>query len=223
MEKKMHNPVKLLGCVGVIISMLTLTACTTKLESPTPTPTLEASATPASSDTPAPTEAPAPTNIPDLASTISPTSTEPALPALTLPAVTAAAGATQPVNPPGSAAPEKAQFVTQNFADGYRFRPGTPVTIIWTVKNIGTVAWTSSYSLRYFSGEKSDKTSYPFPKTVAPGAEVELSINLVVPSVLGSYTTWWKLVNGQSQNFSDVDFHFEAANNPGAPLASPTP
>ena len=213
----MHKPVKFLGCVGVIISLLTLSACSTKLVSPTPTPTLEASETPAPSDTPEPTEAPAPTDIPDLAATLPPTSTAPSLPAITLPAVTTAA------NPPASTAPEKAQFVTQNFPDGYRFLPGTPVTIIWTVKNIGTVAWTSSYTLSYFAGEKSEKSSYPFPKTVAPGAEVQLSVNIVVPSVLGLYTTWWKLVNGQGQNFSDVDFHFYAANQVGAPLATPTP
>ena len=179
----MHNPVKLFGCLGVIISLLTLSACTTKLVSTTPTPTIEVSATPAPSDTPQSTEIPVATNVPGLSATLALTGTAPSLPALTLQPVTTAAIATLPAaQPPASTAPEKAQFVTQNFPDGYRFKPGTPVTIIWTVKNVGTVAWTTSYTLRYFAGEKSDKTSYAFPKTVAPGGEVDLSVNIDVPS-----------------------------------------
>lgn len=217
----MRNPIRLFGCLGAILALLNLSACSPKQVSPTPT--VEMTATLAPSDTPEPTELPAPSDTPELAATLVLTGTAGSPPALTPQALTPAAltppaGATQPAS-----VPDKAQFVTQNFRDGYRFKPGTAITIIWTVKNVGTTGWSTSYTLRYFAGEKSDKTSYAFPKTVQPGGEVDLSVNIVVPSVLGTYTTWWKLANGLGQNFSDVDFTFQSSNTAGPPLATHTP
>jgi hypothetical protein len=212
-RRNMKYPIKLSGSLAIIIVLITLTACSPAPVSPTPTSTIEPSATPAPSDTPEPTFPPEPTT--------APVST--AAPALTSPALTPAAVATQPVLNPAPAVPDKAQYVTQNFPDGYRFKPGTPVTIIWTVKNIGTVGWSTTYTLKYFAGEKGSKNSIPFPKTVPPGGEVQLSVTFTVPKDLGSYTTWWKLVNAQGQNFSDVDFKFESSNTAGPPRLTPTP
>lgn len=220
----MRNPIRLFGCLGAILALLTLSACSSKQVSPTPTPTVEMTSTLAPSDTPVPTELPAPSDTPALAATLVLTGTAGSPPALTPQALTPPpAGATQPATNPGASAPDKAQFVTQNFRDGYRFKPGTAVTIIWTVKNIGTTGWSTSYSLRYFAGVKSEKSSYAFPKTVQPGGQVDLSVNLVVPSALGTYTTWWKLTNGLGQNFSDVDFTFQSSNTAGPPVTTPTP
>jgi hypothetical protein len=213
----MKYPIKLSGSLAIIIALVTLTACSPSPVSPTPTSTIEPSATPAPSDTPEPIFPPELTTAPEL--------TAPALtsPPLTTAVLTPAAVATQPVLNPAPAVPDKAQYVTQNFADGYRFKPGTPVTIIWTVKNIGTVGWSTTYTLKYFAGVKGSKTSIPFPKTVPPAGEVQLSVTFTVPTVLGSYTTWWKLVNAQGQNFSDVDFKFESSNTAGPPRATATP
>jgi len=133
------------------------------------------------------------------------------------------AGATQPAFTPASSVADKAVFIGQNFPDGTRFKPGTPVTIIWTVKNAGTIAWTTSYTLRYFAGTKGEKTSLAFPKVVPPGSSVEFMVSFVVPTALGEYSTWWKLTNGLSQNFSDVDFRFESSDTAGPPNATPTP
>ncbi len=220
----MRNPIRLFGCLGISLVLLALSACSPKQVSPTPPPTVEMTATLAPSDTPAPTEPPVPSDTPALAATLVLTGTAGSPLALTPPALTPPpAGATLPPTNPGGSVPDKAQYITQNFKDGYRFKPGTAVTIIWTVKNAGTTGWSSSYTLRYFAGVKSEKTSYAFPKTVQPGGEVDLSVNLVVPSTLGTYTTWWKLTNGLGQNFSDVDFTFQSSNTAGPPVASPTP
>lgn len=218
----MRNPVKLLSCLGVIVTLLTLSACSTPA-TPTPTQTSEPSATPAPSDTPAPTEPPMATDTPGPTAAPVLTGTLATLPPVTMPAITQGAGITSTAPAPASSVPDKALFVTQNFPDGTRFRPGTTVTIIWTVKNNGSTGWSTSYTLRYFAGEKSTKDIYPFPKTVSPGGEVDLSVTLAVPTVLGTYTTWWKLANGLGQNFSDVDFKFISATTAGAPLPTPTP
>ncbi len=222
----MHKLSRLFACLGIILTMVSFSACSPNAVSPTPTQTVLPSDTPLPSVTPEPSEAPIPTNPPSPAETQELTTTQPALtPAgLTSIAPTLAGGATQPAaQPPAASVPDKAQYITQNFADGYRFRPGTPVTIVWTVKNIGTTGWSTSYTLRYFAGEKSTKDSFAFPKTVQPGGTLDLVVNLVVPTALGTYTTWWKLANGLGQNFSDVDFTFQSANTAGPPLASPTP
>lgn len=219
----MRNPVKLLSSLGVIVILLTLSACSTSTPSPTPTQTSEPSATLAPSDTPAPTEPPQPSDTPALTAAPVLTGTLSTRPEATLPAINPGGSITTTSPAPVSVAPDKALFVMQNFPDGTRFRPGTTVTIIWTVKNTGSTGWSTSYTLRYFAGEKSTKDFYPFPKTVQPGGEVDLSVSIVVPAVLGEYTTWWKLTNGLGQNFSDVDFKFSSSNSPGAPLPTPTP
>ncbi len=229
----MHKRIMLFGRMGILLTLIMLSACSINPLAPTPTPSSEPSATPAPA-TLAPTEIPLPsdtsepTSPPELAATQPISGTAALEPALTLNAATSlpltpTTAVTQAAVNPAPAVADKALFVTQNFQDGYRFKPGTPVTIIWTVKNVGTTGWTTSYSLRYFAGEKSDKTSIPFPKTVPPGGEVSLSVNLVVPATLGSYTTWWKLANGEGQNFSDVDFHFASASQAGPPAVTPTP
>lgn len=221
----MHNPVKLFSCLGVIVTLFFLSACAAAPASPTPTETSAPSATPIPTDTAEPTSPPMPTEttvlIDAAASTQAAAVSQTKLAQLT--GTPGAAGATQPAYTPASSVADKAVFIGQNFPDGTRFKPGTPVTIIWTVKNAGTTAWTTSYTLRYFAGTKGEKTSFAFPKDVPPGSSVEFMVSFVVPAALGEYSTWWKLTNGLSQNFSDVDFRFEASETAGPPKASPTP
>jgi hypothetical protein len=217
----MHKPYKLYTCLVVIFSLLALAGCSPNPAAPTPT--IEPSATPAPSDTPVPTDTPQPTLTLEPTNPPALTGTAAGQTALTPAAATQASAATLPAVTQAQSLADQAQFVTQNFPDGYRFTPGTSVTIIWTVKNIGTTGWTTSYTLRYFAGEKGTKTSYAFPKTVPPNATVNLSVTFVVPSALGTYSTWWKLANGEGRNFSDVDFKFESAETAGPPRPSPTP
>ena len=121
-----------------------------------------------------------------------------------------------------SAAPaDRYQYVTQNLPDSYQVRPGAPMTISWTVKNVGTTAWSTNYLLKYFAGVKAAEDSIPLGKEVAPGGEVTVSVKLTAPSVEGKYNTWWKLANAQSQNFGDVDFTFIVTSTPGK--ITPTP
>jgi hypothetical protein len=218
---KMHIPVKLFSCLGVIITLFFLSACSAAPASPTPTETSAPSATPVPTDTPEPTSISMPTEETVLTAAVSQTMLAPLTGAPY--AATPVGGATQPAFTPAPSVADKAVFIGQNFPDGTRFIPGTPVTIVWTVKNAGTTAWTTSYTLRYFAGTKGDKTSYAFTKEVPPGSSVEFTVSFVVPAALGEYSTWWKLTNGLSQNFSDVDFRFEASETAGPPKATPTP
>ncbi len=193
----------------------TLEPSATTIPTKTPKPTATATKTPEPSPTAAASRTsiagPATTGLPSLSGTLA---------AGTAPALPTAAAATLP---PVSGVAEKAQYVTQNLPDNYQTKPGTLLTIVWTVKNIGKTEWDTSCMLRWFTGPKGDKTSIAFPKKVAPNATVDLTVTFTAPSEPGTYNSWWKLTNAAGQNFADVNFVFIVTAAPGtaAPTATP--
>lgn len=188
----MHLTQSVLMRGAMILFAVSLAACGPSTPAAVPQSPTDTST--AASATPPPTETPVPTPI-------SPT------PTATASAPTAAA--TLPaVGPGGKATGDEYQYVGQDLPDNYEVSPGREITITWTVKNTGTNGWSSTYSLRYFTGVKASKDVYPFTKTTPPGKTTTLSVTIVAPLIPGAYDTWWKLVNPQGQNFGDVDFVF---------------
>jgi hypothetical protein len=108
---------------------------------------------------------------------------------------------------------DRYQLIGQNLPDQTKVSPGALITITWAIKNIGIVGWTNDYSIRFFSGVPSKKDYYNFPQSVAVGKVANLSVTITAPTTVGNYNTWWKLTNGQAQNFGDVDFSFEVTNS----------
>jgi hypothetical protein len=96
---------------------------------------------------------------------------------------TATATGTPPTatpTPTGTVPPsacDKAQFVTDvTVRDGTVMNPGQTFRKTWRIKNVGTCAWTTSYQLVYFSGERmSGPTSAAFPASVPVGATYDFS------------------------------------------------
>jgi hypothetical protein len=105
------------------------------------------------------------------------------------------------------------KYVGQNYPDKLKVTPGAVLTITWAIKNVGTIGWTTDYTIRYFSGITAKRDYYPFPQTVPANGVVNLSVTITAPKTLGEYTTWWKLTNALGQNFGDVDFTFEVSNS----------
>jgi hypothetical protein len=138
---------------------------------------------------------------------------------------TLAVAATIPASSSGSGPADKYQYVTQNVADKVQVRPGVEITITWAVKNVGTVAWTTDYTLRYFTGPANSAPNVvKFPKTVPPNSVANITAVIVAPKNTGDYDSWWKLTNAQGQNFGDVDLAFTVTNTPknGASAATPS-
>jgi outer membrane biosynthesis protein TonB len=189
---------------------------------PTATPTVIPSPTIAPTEMPKPTQPPEPTVAPTDQSNQPANGTQPAEVPTQAAALTPPATGTQPAAPVSSTQ-DKAQYVSQNIADGVQVLPGRTITITWAVKNVGTVAWTTDYTLRYFAGPPvTGSQSIAFPKTIAPDATANLTVSIVAPATEGSYTSWWKLANAQGQNFSDVSLTFTVTNHPGSvPTATP--
>ena len=90
----------------------------------------------------------------------------------------------------------QATFVTDvTIPDGTNFNFGQTFTKTWRLKNSGTCTWTSGYSLVFDHG---DSMAGPAAQvltsgTVAPGATLDVSVNLTAPGTAGSYRGYWRL------------------------------
>lgn len=117
------------------------------------------------------------------------------------PVITNATGGGTPP-PPGSCT-DKAAFVADvTVPDNTVFAPNTAFTKTWSIKNVGTCTWTTSYKLIFVSGSQMGAASpVAFPSTVAPGATVNLTANMVAPAANGTYQGNWMLQNATGANF----------------------
>jgi len=81
-------------------------------------------------------------------------------------------------------------------ADGTIISPGTTFAKTWRLQNVGTCTWTSSYALVFVSGDGlGGPSSVNLVGNVNPGDTVDLTVNLVAPSLKGHYRGNWKLRN----------------------------
>ena len=130
---------------------------------------------------------------------------------------------------------DKVQFVADvNFPDGSVLQPGAQFTKIWRLKNVGSCAWTTSYQLVFFSGEKMGAaSSAAFTKNVAIGETVDISMNMVAPTATGSYRGYWMFKNASGALFGigaqankpwwvDIKVTGGPTVTPGAPTATAT-
>jgi hypothetical protein len=97
--------------------------------------------------------------------------------------------------------------------DNTTFEPGEEFTKTWRLRNTGTCTWNANYSIVFDSGEAmGGPASAPLTTgTVAPGEEVEVSVNLRAPEEEGNYQGFWMLRNQAGQIFglgSDADEEF---------------
>jgi hypothetical protein len=92
---------------------------------------------------------------------------------------------------------DSASFVEDlTYLDGSPVARSSSFTKVWRIKNTGTCAWTTSYSIVFVSGEKfGAQNAVPMPATVNPGESVAISLNLTAPNADGQYRGNWKLRN----------------------------
>ncbi len=132
-----------------------------------------------------------------------------AIPATDLPVATLVPLATaSPIS--GDISPtvcDRLKFVKDiNVPDGTVFSPGESFTKTWRIQNAGTCTWGNGYQLVFDSGDPmSGPVSTNLPSTVAPGQEIQLSVNLKAPASSGKYIGYWKLENASGQRFGYGD------------------
>lgn len=101
---------------------------------------------------------------------------------------------------------DKAKFIDDiTIPDGTEFTAGESFTKTWRVQNIGDCTWTSDYALVFDAGEKMGGASPQLLMgSVAPGEQVDISIDLIAPSATGTYTGNWQLRNNTGKLFAKV-------------------
>ncbi len=81
-----------------------------------------------------------------------------------------------------------------SISDGTVLGPGQDFTKTWRLQNVGTCAWTSSYSLVFVSGDRlSAHSSMGLSDHVSPGQSINISADMTAPSGNGTYQGYWKL------------------------------
>ena len=78
---------------------------------------------------------------------------------------------------------------------------GNDLRGICHVTNTGDCTWGDGYSLIYSYGEKMNGQPVPLGAVVAPGEEVDVSINFKAPEKIGSYTSAWQMVTPRGISF----------------------
>jgi hypothetical protein len=219
----MEHTKKILGVIGVLLSLLWLAACGSP--APTSTPTIDlnpfrtevaatvlAQVTQAFAQTPSATPAPSltATNLP----TITRTPVVSASPSLT---VTLSTGTPKPgtIN--------LAQYVSQSVADDTVFEPGETFSMTWRLKNVGTSTWTATYLLRFFSGDNfGAPKELPLGREVPPGATIDLHLQMKAPEIPGKYRTDWVMASESRSNFREPVFLKITVAVPVTPTRTPT-
>jgi hypothetical protein len=138
-----------------------------------------------------------------------------------------------PTSVPVGNSGDRAIFVADvTIPDGKVIAPGAAFTKTWKLQNGGTTTWTTSYSLAFASGEQmGDTTSVPLPQSIPPGAQIDISVDMVAPDDPGSYQGYWKMKNASGQFFNDPVYVLITVGSPGTtplptsetPAATSTP
>jgi hypothetical protein len=86
--------------------------------------------------------------------------------------------------------------------DDSEISPGQSFIKTWRLVNIGTCTWTTSYSARFFYGDRMDgPESVALKEAVPPAQSVEISVEMVAPLAHGTYQGNWKLSNPEGALF----------------------
>jgi uncharacterized protein YkwD len=114
---------------------------------------------------------------------------------------------TTPGTPDGTAVPVSADGSCRDSAvlledvtvpDNAQMKKGEKFTKTWRFKNNGKCSW-SGYTIAFVAGDRMESPdSAPVPQTEA-GQTVDISVELIAPSIDGSYTGYFELKNANGE------------------------
>ena len=95
-----------------------------------------------------------------------------------------------------------AQFISETIEDGSDFDPDDNFTKTWRLKNDGTCTWNTNYKVVFVDGDQmSGPSSKNLTLSVAPGEQVDISVDLKAPGPEGTYKGYWKVADDEGQYF----------------------
>lgn len=95
--------------------------------------------------------------------------------------------------------------VDVNIPDNTTMSPGQDFTKTWKIKNIGSCTWGEGYKLVFSYGEKMSGEAVPLSAAIAPGQEVDVSVNFTAPDLAGTYFSSWTMQNAKGIAFQGND------------------
>jgi hypothetical protein len=112
-------------------------------------------------------------------------------------------GLLTPTPTPIQGCSNRATFVDDvTIRDDTRIAPGESFVKIWRLQNTGTCAWTQSYSLAFFGGERMGApATIPLAAEVTPGTMFDLAVDMTAPTAPGTYQGFWRLRDAEGVLF----------------------
>jgi hypothetical protein len=89
--------------------------------------------------------------------------------------------------------------------DGTAMTAGQDFVKTWKIRNTGDCTWGDGYGLIYSYGEKMSGEAVPFGTVVAPGQEIDVSVNFKAPDKIGEYVSSWQMANPQGLSFGSKE------------------
>jgi uncharacterized protein YkwD len=98
---------------------------------------------------------------------------------------------------------EKAAFFSDiTIPDGTFFYQGEEFVKTWRFRNEGTCSWTPDYAMVFHSGDNmSAPLEVPFPETILPNEQVNLTIEMKAPTRGGEHRSNWEFKNPNGKHF----------------------
>ena len=87
--------------------------------------------------------------------------------------------------------------------DGTQVTQSMPFTKIWRLKNVGDCPWPYGTNITFVGGDSmsADQSAPLISRTVNPGEEVDVAIDMVAPGEVGRYIGYWRLVGPYGRRF----------------------
>jgi hypothetical protein len=119
---------------------------------------------------------------------------------------------TSPYTPPPPFTPtptpclDDAGYLTDvTVPDGEQFDKGATFDKTWRLRNIGTCTWDTDYELVFLDGSQLGGPSpIALPYTVLPSGTVDITVPMVAPDALGTYSGRWQMRNSDEVKFGAV-------------------
>ena len=99
--------------------------------------------------------------------------------------------------------------------DGTQLDQGAAFNKTWRMQNFGNCSWDSNYQLVFIGGSQmSGASPLSLPQTVPPRGMVDITVPMIAPSAMGTYSGQWQLRNSSRGNFGPA-VHVAIKVNPG--------
>jgi hypothetical protein len=126
------------------------------------------------------------------------------------------------VSGPGGCTLNAAYVADVTVPDDTELAPGEAFAKVWRVRNSGTCPWETGTRLVFVSGESMGGPAAIDVLPVAPGAEMDVSVDLAAPSEPGTYRGNWQLQAPDGVRFGSVVYVRIVVPEPATETPTPT-